>query len=287
MNLKRLSALGPSGIFVVSAMFASIPGHAATILFDDFEDGSFNDDSPVTWQGDLGGMLAIEDGSLIVSGFSVPLAVPEIGPSENVSIQVQMRVLEGDYAGIAGRRTTGVRRGYFAAVGEYLNNGVPTNDVFLAYAGSLEVLHAQDVDFDPKLEDVILQMDIFGNEITYWAWPADEGRPAEPIGKIVDDVLASVSGGIYLWASSPGLSGSLTGRAAFRYVRVADIAIPEPSSLALVGSVIAALLFQARRHAGRRAKVTAISALALAVTSAWRRMPCRDDLLRRLPGRLH
>jgi hypothetical protein len=211
------------------------PSGAATIFYDDFEDGSLVDGQPVSWTPGQDANLKIEKGSLVVTGRSVPLAVPSIDSLTDVSIQVRMRVLEGDYAGIAGRRTTGVRRGYFTAVGEYLDQGKRKNDAFLAYAGSLETLHAQDVGFDPKLEDVILQLDIFGNKISYWAWPADEPRPAAPIGSVVDDVLSSVSGGIYLWASSPGLSGALTGSAAFRYVRVANAPIPEPSTLGLLG----------------------------------------------------
>lgn len=219
------------------------PASAGTIFYDDFEDGdltngvpvTLTDGQPVTWHGELGAALQIQDGSLVVSGTSVPIAVPSIGSLDNVSIQVQMRVLQGDYAGLAGRRTLGgPHTGYFVAVGEYLNNGVRTNDAFLAYAGSLQILHAKDVNFDPKLEDVILQLDIIGNKVTYWAWPADEPRPAEPNGSVIDDTLSS--GALYLWASSPGLSGNLNGRAAFRYVHVADTAIvPEPKSNALAG----------------------------------------------------
>jgi hypothetical protein len=121
--------------------------------------------------------------------------------------------------------------GYFAAVGEYIDNGIRKTDAWIGHAGTLATLHAKDINFDPKLEDVILQLDIIGDKITYWAWPANQPRPAEPNGSIIDDTIAS--GDIYLWASSPGLSNQTTGRAAFRYVHVATTPIPEPSTVAL------------------------------------------------------
>jgi hypothetical protein len=206
---------------------------ANTIFFDDFEDENIADGQPVSWQSDQGASLQIQDGSLVISGFNVPLAVPSVEPLSDVSIQVQMRLLEGEYAGIGARRTRGgPRTGYFAAVGEYLNMGVLTNEAFIAYSGSVELLDAKDVNFDPKLEDVILQLDIIGNRITYWAWPADEARPVEPLGSVIDDEFTS--GGIYIWASSAGLADDLMGRTAFRYVRVADVTIiPEPPAAAL------------------------------------------------------
>lgn len=220
---------------------------AKEILFDDFEDGSISDSSPVLWNAEQSN-LAVQDGSLIVSGAGVPLAVPVLGELSNVSIQVQLRILEGDYAGVSGRRiSSGQHRGYFAAVGEFSDNGQIGHDSFLAYNNSLEILDVKNVDFNPKVEDVILQLDIIGNRVTYWAWPANGIRPDQPLGSVIDNTISS--GKIFLWASSPGLVGNKNGRAAFRYVRVADAPIvPEPASLSLVAGAPFLIALYLRRR---------------------------------------
>jgi len=232
-----------TAIGVVSPSLSSVLGlgggvaKGQTIFFDDFEDGSITnsvpvtltDGQPVTWQGERTS-LQIQDGSLIISGSSVPLAVPSIGTLSDVSIQVQLRVLAGDGAGIGGRRTLGFPvTNYHAYIG--------TNEVGIAYGpNGTPILHSTQVDFDAKLEDVILQLDIIGNSITYWAWPADEPRPAQPLGSVVDDTLTS---GSLFFAGA----GDAFGTTAFRYVHVATAAIPvpEPSTVAL--TAIAPLVF--------------------------------------------
>jgi hypothetical protein len=98
-------------------------------------------------------------------------------------------------------------------------------------------LHSTQVDFDPKLEDVILQLDIIENTITYWAWPADEPRPAVPLGSVVDSTLTS--GTIFIAGSDINL-----GSTAFRYVHIANTTIiPEPSTVALAAIAPLALVF--------------------------------------------
>jgi RNA polymerase sigma factor (sigma-70 family) len=238
-SLFALVVASLCGIAVVSSVVPGMISRAAAadIFFDDFEDGSltngqpitFTDGQPVTWQGERTA-LQIQNGSLVISGSSVPLAVPSIGQLSDVSIQVQLRVLAGDGAVIGGRRNVGFPVTNYHAY-------VTTNEVGIAYGpNGTPTLHSTQIDFDPRLEDVILQLDIIGNSITYWAWPADEARPAQPLGSVVDDTLSS--GSIFFAGA-----GNTLGSTAFRYVHVANspIPVPEPSTVAL--AAIAPILF--------------------------------------------
>jgi hypothetical protein len=247
--LARLSTTVGMAALAVALAFGALPAskmvglssaaRATTIFFDDFSDGSLVDGQPVSWQGELGGSIEIQDQSLIVSGQSVPVAVPSVGLLSNVSIRTSGRLLQGEAVGVAGRWSLDQAvTNYYAYVGHFLVDGVAINRAGISLGGVLQRLSFTELDFDPRQEDFNLQLDIFGNEIRYWAWPANEPRPDVPLGSATDDKLTS--GEVFVWAASEGLAGATTGRGAFRYVHVATTSIPKTSTFALgsLGAVV-------------------------------------------------
>ena len=82
-------------------------------------------------------------------------------------------------------------------------------------------------DIDPRMEYIVIQLDVIGDEISVWAWRPNETMPDEPILTAFDDKLEM--GPIFLWAASEDFDGervqNVTG--VFRYVHVADAHIPD------------------------------------------------------------
>jgi hypothetical protein len=85
-------------------------------------------------------------------------------------------------------------------------------------------------DLDALQEDVILQFDVFGNEMRLWAWRPNEPMPLEPQLTATDDVLPMGEFGVFFDA---GPDAATPGSGVFRYVHVASTHIPEPSTLAI------------------------------------------------------
>jgi hypothetical protein len=226
---------------------------AATVLFDEFNDGSLFDGKPVSWQAEGGATLQIQNESLIVSGGGVPFASPLIAALQDVSILVRARVLEGNAVGVAGRRRNNAAiRNYYVYVEHRDTPNGPVNEAGISLGGDLDViqtLNSTQIPFDPRLEDFNLQLDIFGNQIRYWVWLPNQPRPIVPLGTAVDNTLTS-AGGVFVFAVENELR---TSRGAFRYIHVATtpIPIPEPTANSLAaagGGVLAiALLFGRRR----------------------------------------
>jgi hypothetical protein len=216
---------------------------AATVFFDDFNDGSFVDGTPVTWAPQGTATLQIQGESLIVSGGGVPFASPQIPALQDVSILAQARVLEGNSVGVAGRRRDGAGiRNYFAFVEHRDTPNGPVNEAGISLGGDLnliQTLSSAPIPFDPRQQDFNLQLDIFGNQIRYWVWLPNQPRPAAPLGMVVDNTLTA-AGGVFVWAVHNDLGPS---SGAFRYVHVSTTSIPEPSgtTLAAVGGGLAAL----------------------------------------------
>ncbi len=242
VGIAALAAALVLGSGPVLSWFGPQPeARAGTIFIDNFDDGSLTDNKPVSWRSDQGGSIRIQDQSLILTGNSVPLAVPNTPNRPNVSIQARVRLLEGTSIGLAGRRGVPVngRESYFA----YLVRDGATNYAGIAYGGSVQGIDEVEVPFDVRFEDVNLQLDIFGNQIKYWAWPANQPRPAAPLGEAIDNTLTN--GSIFAFAGSDALSGATRASGAFRYIYVSDtpiVDVPEPST-AVLGSLGAASLF--------------------------------------------
>jgi RNA polymerase sigma factor (sigma-70 family) len=241
---------------------------AATVFFDDFEDGSATDGSPVAWQAATGRYPAttfsVLQGDLHLtvsqSNTSGSMFVPLPQALADASIQAVVRLEGGgnDYAGVFARAD---------------NNGVShtleieaDGDVFLGIAVSgvgMGTFTQVATDLRPTQEDVILRLDAIGNTMRAWVWRAGEAMPQEPLLTATDTANQVPTGvpGVFYGASIP--PEPTLGTAIFRSVLVADMPIPEPSSLALgsLGAVALAIL-AFRSRPGLRRSITSSSKFA-------------------------
>jgi hypothetical protein len=180
---RRLTACALLVSFVVRLTdFAT----ARIIVFDDFEDGNY-DDGPVSWvpSPDRPGRLDASTGDLILtptpdSDFAIGVNAVESGRA-NTSVQVQ-----GRSSGVGGFLLVSARNqaidnnlqyfgvisyqpslgGTIVALGR--GNGwenAPT------YFGGFPVMP-----FDIRHEDAMLQLDVIGNDLSLWAWRPSEAR---------------------------------------------------------------------------------------------------------------
>jgi hypothetical protein len=102
-------------------------------------------------------------------------------------------------------------------------------------------------------KDVVMQFDAIGNRLTFYAWQAGAPFPETPLLSITDNQIAT--GRVTLLVSA-GATAVAPSRAAFRYVHVADMPIPEPRGVSLAaagGGLLAPVLLIGRRRFWQRA----------------------------------
>jgi hypothetical protein len=220
---------------------------ASTIFYDDFEDGSATDGSPVTWDTNLQRFpftqFNVVDGNLRVSSSQVGLGVVgvrDLATLGDTSIRAQVRLESGRSDQAAALFV----RGNEVDFRSYHMEIHPDGRVFYGISGSdLNVAS----NLRPTEEDVVLQRDAIGNSITGWAWRAGEPKPTTPMFSFVDDRLASGFPGGYFYPVSL-VSGDSLGTAIYRYVHVADMPIPEPSGASFAASGVLAIALIFGRH---------------------------------------
>lgn len=225
-------------------------GLAATLFYDDFGDGNLTDGSPVRWAAPWGGTSwnAGAAGGVLIRGGDLPAIYTPQQTLSDISIRTRVRWTEGSYLGVSGRmRPSAPHDNYYVYVG-------PTVGLELSIDNSTTNLVDVPVAFEPDEQDIVIQLDLFGNSLQFWVWPATEPMPATPTGQAEDDSLAA--GAVALWIASdsyPDAGGNAA--ATFRYVHVADTRIPEPATCALMALNIALCLlsrsrFRPHRHGG-------------------------------------
>jgi hypothetical protein len=99
------------------------------------------------------------------------------------------------------------------------------------------------VPFNPVAQDVLLQFDAFGNKLSLWAWPVGQSMPNEPQIVAFDNTYAQGHPGLVSASFAASASDSTT----FRFVHVADMHIPEPSTFVLLSLGCCGLLYARRR----------------------------------------
>ena len=198
---------------------------AATVFYDDFDDGNAADGTPVTWvvQGAWPfGTFNVADGDLRVtatqSGSPAVIGVSALTLGD-ASIRAQVR-LEGTSDESVAVFLRGAESG---GVGK-------SHAIEIAADGGLWVGVANEFvpmnsDLRPTEEEIILQIDAIGDTISYWAWRASEGMPTEPVREYTNNELSLGIPGVYYAISSPPQVNP--GIAVYRYVHVADSPIPE------------------------------------------------------------
>jgi hypothetical protein len=216
---------------------------AGTIFFDDFEDGSVTDGSPVTWlPGSFtGGTSEVVAGSYEISGTVVSSSADGTLSFRDGSIRTQLRFLESNSASVAYLNARS------PTVAAYL--GVIRQDGLIAIAessdaGALQIHSEVATSLDPVARDVILQLDTIGNRISLWAWHAGDPKPNQPQLAVFDDTLTFGSVVIGIGTDARIGAGGFS-RVAFRHFE----AIPEPTSV-ILGSLgfltLASFAFRAR-----------------------------------------
>lgn len=190
---------------------------ATTLVYDDFEDGNIADGDPVSWN-----RGPAQQGDLVLSGTGVTDA--SILQSDlsrtDMSVRTVFAMVDGPLFGVSARASGS---SYFGWLGVDETGA----EVGLATGGNLcctDLADPVEVDVDPRVEDVAMQLDIFADNIQLRVWPADELMPAAPTVVAVDSQVAS-SGRASAWVAGddwdqPNPQDEATGR--FRFVLVAD-----------------------------------------------------------------
>ena len=209
----------------------AVPGQ---VFCDDFTDGDARDGKPVSWR-PLGNTNAsIEENDLIVTG-NIPfdnLAIVQGVNLADVSIRARVRLFEESAMGVA-VRDGGVRGNGGCNYAGWIDaeSAVDVENAGLNIGCSPEEIgDAVPLDFDAGEQDTMLQLDVFGDSIRLWVWPADKNRPIEPLVSGTDSSL--VNGEVALWSADKDASDpnpTHSGKGIFRYVRVAT----EPITLGI------------------------------------------------------
>ena len=140
--------------------------------------------------------------------------------SGNVSIRTQVRLLEGTGIDLGVRRHPPSTNPYvyFAGVDRVGCRHSP-RQMHSSPCSVSGVLGLADTRVDLDLtQDVVLQFDVMGNQLHFWAWQAGGKLPETPLLTAVDDALAD--GRLWIAVASEDSSGAqqLPASAAFRYV---------------------------------------------------------------------
>jgi len=196
-----------------------------TIFRDTFSDGDAEDGRPVKWiraNGDS--EIAVENGDLVARDLQFRGGVGAKAltvPFDNTSLRTQFRLLKGFSIGASIRdiQTSPDPTAYAA---ELRADGTATLRIVKG-----DVTLSTDTDLNVMEEDVVMQFDAFGNTMRMWLWRPGERMPVEPLLTLTDDQLP---------AGKVNVGGTGNGEhveAVFRYVHLADMHIPEPSTFLL------------------------------------------------------
>jgi hypothetical protein len=162
---------------------------AQTVFYDDFSDGSAVDGVPVGWtvhENAQGSYSVIGDDYVAIGNN------PDVG-SQVMSSHVRSTVFDDvavqAHATTSGNGATAViaRSGYpnsFTGYGGSLNSGgflaiFRTDGDILESGSNLVILSSKNIDFNSN-EEVKLQLEVIGSNLSLTAWKADEPKPAEP-----------------------------------------------------------------------------------------------------------
>ena len=231
------SALTLTVILASMALQAS----ADTVFYDDFSDGSVTNDVPVDRDGNPVRWTELtSDDYDATSGdyvFTPTTAAAFMGSGVvditlgNTSIRTQVRVSSVDGGAFVSARVQDLAipsRNYFAGI-DYSSTRGGTNLILgradgggnNTFFGDFPVLP-----FDVRTEDAVLQFDVIGNELKLWGWKAGDPMPDQPQVTATDNTYTEGTMRIANETRNNNIS-------TFRYVHVADMHIPEPTTLLL------------------------------------------------------
>ncbi len=222
---------------VLAWMICARAASAATIFFDDFNDGNAGDGMPVTWVPGVGTWNA-SSGDYVATG-SIPTRVSRVPDHVlgDTSARTQVRVV-GKVGAALGVRRTMTSVGY---AGEIRADGSMV--IARVDGGAPVALGTAAVAFNPVQQDVMLQFDAFGDKLSLWAWPVGNQMPDQPQIVVFDGTYAEGPVGLI----SAGFAGVPSDSTTFRYVEAANTHIPEPSTNVLLSLGGFGLLYARQR----------------------------------------
>ena len=213
-------------------------------FFDDFTGGG----SSVTWSPLGSSDISVEAEDLLVSG-NVRLVgnsfsgARVLEPYRDVSLRTQARLTQGEWIAVTVRDDT--QPIYTQYVGALSEDGSTT-------AGRLSsgnVFSAGEniqTNLDPKNEDVMLQIDAIGDEISFWAWRPEETMPSEPLFSFED---SRIEEGFVTVNFGSQRNETVSG--VLRFVQVDTQSIPEPCTAMLAALGLVGVLILVRRSGSR------------------------------------
>ena len=199
---------------------------AGPYFFDDFSDGDPADGSPVNWFG---------VGDALHTGYTLTPEGLHVGSAtaadrdgtpyiyRDVSVRVQIKRTSnhtnGEWeSGLVCRWNDGGPGGYWIEVR-------PPNRFWLGHRDRY-VLRRATLPFNVDEKELIIRVDMIGDQIKCWCWPADEPMPDEPQITLVEDVVPD--GMFALYAGTGG------GQAIYRWVEA--VLLNEPISVDFNGN---------------------------------------------------
>lgn len=210
-------------------LWASSASHGQSLFNDQFTDGSATDGAPTNWQPSVytNGEYSVINGDFVLAPRSSqePLVAVEAATVvKNVSLRTQVR-------------TTGLADGValFARFQEgtfTYQGGIDTlGEVYIGWNDNTTKYHDLAntlTDLRPQDEDVILQFDVFDDQLSLYAWRPSEPKPIVPTVQ-VSDSLSSAAAKVGILFDPQTL-----GTASFRYIMASTQPIPEPHGLSLM-----------------------------------------------------
>ncbi len=214
-------------LFLSATSFGEGIGESV-VFVDDFADGNLEDNDPVSWIRDFdSGRLTIVDESLVLTGTGSAFATISTEATtifEGTSMRTQARLLAGDEIGLAVRNNDSQNLSYVCALN--------TNRVAVFFGGLIKGLAEKPVDFDITTEDVVMQLDAFGDTIQCWVWPANEARPHEPTLTVKDSTI--LDGRVFLFVSTYSdrkvFDPTRSVKGAFRFVNLSTSSIQDSAT---------------------------------------------------------
>jgi hypothetical protein len=182
----------------------------AGVVFVDTFDGT----ASVKWTpvpGFDSGTFDTSTGDLVIT---TPDGIPQVAAVldftlQNVSIRAQVRASHGDTRGpsLLARVSVHDQTAYTAGIDPlrrtaFIQQNLPVPNVLMTKA----------TDLDESLEDIWLQFDVIGNQLSLYAWRPGEPKPEEPIVSTTDDRFQSGLVGVLV-------DGPVNGRQRFGMVR--------------------------------------------------------------------
>ena len=190
------------------------PAAAELILFEEFADGDPFDANPASWVGGGGDSLSVDETGLLMESDDFGRAgVQELGLTD-ISVRTRVSVIEGGMVGIASRWQPGGPNGssYYGVTG--------SGSTLLGIGSTMAILASGGVR-NVNLSDVMLQLDVIGDQIDFWIWKPSEMMPEEP--NLSTHHTDITDGDFYIFAGgSYDFDPRGPVKVAIRYVEVAD-----------------------------------------------------------------